>query len=68
MAVPLDQAVALDETGGDLRTALAVLICEESDHAVLDLPENADLTPYVVAYPQARALMRRVVRTWLQSL
>jgi tetratricopeptide (TPR) repeat protein len=61
-------AIALDETGGDLRTALGVLISEESDHAVLDLPDGADLTPYVAAYPQARALLRRVVRTWLQSL
>ena len=26
------------------------------------------LCGYVAAYPQARSLMRRVVRTWLQSL
>jgi hypothetical protein len=64
----LAAAVALDETGGDLRTAFAVLICEESEHEFLDLPDGADLTPYVAAYPQARALLRRVVRTWLQSL
>jgi tetratricopeptide (TPR) repeat protein len=64
----LAAAVALDETGGDLRTALAVLIAEESDHAVLDLPNSADLTPYVAAYPRAQSLLRRVVRSWLQTL
>jgi len=64
----LSAAVALDATGSDLRTALAVLIEAESDHAVLDLPEGADLTPYVAAYPQVRAFLRRVLQDWLSSL
>lgn len=64
----LASAVALDQGCGDLRTALAVLISEESDRPVLDLPEDADLTPFVAAYPLAQSLMRRVVRTWLASL
>jgi tetratricopeptide (TPR) repeat protein len=64
----LAAAVAIDETGGDLRTALRVLIATEGDHNDLRLPEDADLTPYVAAYPQAGALLRRAVRTWLQRL
>jgi len=64
----LAAAVALDETGGDLRTALTVLIGEDSDNASFELPEDADMTPYVAAYSQPRALLRRVVRTWLESL
>jgi tetratricopeptide (TPR) repeat protein len=64
----LASAVALDQGGGDLRTALAVLISEESDRPVLDLPDDADLTPYVAAYPIAQSLMRHVVRAWLASL
>jgi hypothetical protein len=64
----LASAVALDQTDGDLRTALAVLISEESDRPVLDLPADADLTPYVAAYPLAQSLMRRIVRSWLASL
>ncbi len=64
----LASAVALDQTDGDLRTALAVLISEESDRPVLDLPADADLTPYVAAYPLAQSLMRRIVHSWLASL
>ncbi|MBW2287440.1 MAG: tetratricopeptide repeat protein [Deltaproteobacteria bacterium] len=64
----LASAIALDQTDGDLRTALAVLISEESDRPVLDLPADADLTPYVAAYPLAQSLMRRIVHTWLASL
>jgi hypothetical protein len=45
-----------------------VLISEESEHPVLELPVDADLTPYVAAYPRAQSLMRRVVRSWLESL
>ena len=64
----LAAAVALDETGGDLRTAFCVVISECADHSKLALVEGADLTPYVAAYPQARALLLRAVRAWLQSL
>ena len=61
-------ALAIDAGGGDLRTALMALIAEESDHPARDLPADADLTPYVAAYPRAQSLMRRVVQSWIASL
>ncbi|MFQ5417139.1 MAG: tetratricopeptide repeat protein, partial [Myxococcota bacterium] len=64
----LAAAVAVDETGADLRTALMVLIAEAGEHDESDLATNADLTPFVAAHPLPRALLRRAVHTWLEKL
>ncbi len=64
----LAAAVALEETGGDLRTALLALLRDASD-SLPDKPgEHADLTPQLTACPPARALVRRAVRACLASL
>ncbi|MEE9607882.1 MAG: tetratricopeptide repeat protein, partial [Myxococcota bacterium] len=63
----LAAAVALDEGGGDLRTALVALLSEGAQNAELQITEGADLTPLVAACPPARALLRRALRTWLES-
>jgi hypothetical protein len=63
----LAAAIALDESGGDLRTALVALACEASEDSPRDLPPSADLTPLVAACPEARALLHRSVRSWMDS-
>jgi hypothetical protein len=60
----LAAAVALDEIGGDLRTAIVALTAEASERAAR-LPESADLSPLVAASPEARSLLRRAIRAWL---
>jgi tetratricopeptide (TPR) repeat protein len=64
----LAAAIALDGSGGDLRTALVALLCEASESSPHDLPPSADLTPLVAACPEARALLHRSVCTWMESL
>jgi len=59
---------ALNETGCDLRTALTVLIDEESDHSMIEAPETLDLAPFVAADSLARSFLRRIVLAWLKSL
>jgi len=63
----LAAAVALDETGADLRTALVALAAETSE-GVAELPEGADLSPLVAASPEARSLVRRAIRAWIARL
>jgi tetratricopeptide (TPR) repeat protein len=60
----LAAAVALDETGGDLRTAFLALAAETSQRAA-QLPPTADLTPLVAASPEASGCLRRAIRAWL---
>ena len=64
----LATAIALDESGGDLRTALAALVCAGSDRSRSDLPPSADLSPLIAGCPEADALLRRSIRSWLDSV
>jgi hypothetical protein len=64
----LAAALVLDETRGDLRTALLACVEGEAERPTDSLPEAADLTPLVAAHPEARALLRRAVRLWLDRL
>jgi hypothetical protein len=63
----LAAAVALGESGAELRTALVVLAAETNEGAAL-LPAGADLSPQVAASPEARSLLRRAIRAWLARL
>jgi tetratricopeptide (TPR) repeat protein len=64
----LAAAVVLDETRGDLRTALLACVEGEAERPTDAIPEAADLTPLVAAHAEARALLRRAVRVWLDLL
>jgi tetratricopeptide (TPR) repeat protein len=64
----LAAALALDEIGGDLRTALVALICASSDRSPSDLPPNADLRPQVAGCPEAAALLRHTLLLWLDGV
>jgi len=63
----LAAAIALDETGADLRTALVALAAETSEGAAA-LPESADLSTLVAASPEAKSLLRRAIRAWMARL
>jgi hypothetical protein len=64
----LAAAVALERTGGDLRTALvAAGVGSEAEGEPAPGP-RADLTAFVQAHPSARALVRRAVLAWLEML
>ena len=60
----LAAAVALDETGGDLRTAFVALAAETGKRAA-QLAPTADLSPLVAGSAEARSLLRRAIRAWL---
>jgi hypothetical protein len=60
----LAAAVALDETGADLRTSLVALAAETSEGAA-ELAPGADLSAHVAASPEARSLLLRAERSWL---
>jgi tetratricopeptide (TPR) repeat protein len=64
----LAAAVALDETRGDLRTALLACLADDAERPADSLHEAADLTVLVSAHPEARSLLRRAVRAWLDLL
>ncbi len=64
----LAAAVALEETGGDLRTALLALLRDHSESLPGNPGEHTDLTPQLAVCPPARALARRAVRACLASL
>jgi hypothetical protein len=64
----LATAHALDEIGGDLRSALVALICASSDRSPGDLPPNANLAPLVAGCPEADVLLRRTLRLWLDGV
>ena len=60
----LAAAVVLDETRGDLRTALLACLADDAERPADSLHEAADLTGLVAAHPEARSLLRRAVRAW----
>ena len=64
----LAAAVALDETRGDLRIALLACLADDAARPEESLQETADLTVLVGAHPEARSLLRRAVRAWLDLL
>ncbi|MEE8475601.1 MAG: tetratricopeptide repeat protein, partial [Myxococcota bacterium] len=64
----LATARTLDGIGGDLRTALVSLICGETDQSPRDLPPGADLTALIEGCPEADALLRLTLETWLESV
>jgi hypothetical protein len=64
----LAAAIAIDETGIDLRTALIALARDASEHRVEEISENADLTAWVAERPGANALLRQAIRSWLRQL
>lgn len=51
-----------------LRTALVALVRESADAPDADLRDGADLTTRVAADPVARALLRRLLRGWLERI
>jgi hypothetical protein len=64
----LAAAIALDETGGNLRKALLDEIRSEVEPPPADLSEEADLTPLVRHAPRALGLVHLAVRSWLDRL
>jgi hypothetical protein len=60
----LAAAVALDETGGDLRTAFVALAADSGERTA-PLAPTADLSALVAGSPEARGLLRRAIRAWL---
>jgi len=64
----LAAATALDEGAGTLRTALLALVCDASECVPAEIGETADLTALINGCPEARALVRRVVRAWLMEI
>jgi len=61
-------AVALDTSGGSLRAALVALACTDTRRSSAEPDDAGDITSLVSASPEANALLRRVVRSWLASL
>ncbi len=64
----LAAATALDEGAGTLRTALLAFVCDASECIPAEIGETADLTALINGCPEARALIRRVVRAWLMEI
>ena len=64
----LAAAVALDETHGDLRTALLACLADDAEHLADSRNQAVDLTGLVGAHPEARSLLRRAVRAWFDLL
>jgi len=64
----LAAAIALDETGLDLRAALIALARDASEHRSEEISEGADLTAWVTEKPAANALLRQATRSWLREL
>ena len=64
----LAAATALDEGAGTLRTALLAFVCDASECIPAEIGETADLTALIDGCPEARALIRRVVRAWLMEV
>ncbi|MFB3118206.1 MAG: hypothetical protein ACE1ZP_05515, partial [Myxococcota bacterium] len=64
----LAAAMAVDETGIDLRTALIALARDASEHRAEEISECADLTAWVAERPAANALLRQAIRSWLHQL
>jgi tetratricopeptide (TPR) repeat protein len=61
-------AVAVEETGIELRDAVASIAARAHEQASPDAPEAADLSATIEMSDEARALLRRAVGTWLALL
>ena len=64
----LAAALAIDETGIDLRTALIALARDAAGHRTEEISEKAELTAWVNERPAANALLRQAIRSWLRQL
>ncbi len=64
----LAHACALDETGGDLRTALCALLEADADLPAETAHADGDLVAAVDASPAATALLRHVLAVWLEGI
>jgi hypothetical protein len=64
----LAAAMAIDETGIDLRTALIALARDASEHRTEEISEKADLTAWATERPAANALLRQAIGSWLRQL
>ena len=58
----------LNESRGDLRSALLALIGLDAEDGAPDPPDDADLSSWIAASPQARELLARVESAWVQRL
>jgi tetratricopeptide (TPR) repeat protein len=63
----LAHAEALDAHGGDLRTALCVLL-QDAGRLTGVPPDDTDLTALIEAAPEARELLRRVTVAWSDTV
>jgi hypothetical protein len=63
----LAHAEALDAHGGDLRTALCVLL-QDAGRLTGAPPDDTDLTALIEAAPEARELLRRVTVAWSDTV
>ena len=61
-------AIAVDETGIDLRTALTALIRDSSDGSGEEFAPPAYSTDWTAARPATTALLRQAIRSWLSQL
>lgn len=64
----LAHACALDEMGGDLRTALCALLESDADLPAETAHAEGDLIAAVDASPAATALLRHVLSVWLEGI
>jgi tetratricopeptide (TPR) repeat protein len=64
----LAAAMAVDETGIDLRTALIALARDASERRTEEISDRADLTGWVAERPAANALLLQAIQSWLRQL
>jgi hypothetical protein len=64
----LAAAIAVEETGIELRTALIALLRDSADRRAEPIPDGADLCAWVSESPAASALLRQAIRSWLGQL
>ena len=61
-------SIAVDETGIELRDAIASIAGRAVERAPADAPEAADLSAIIESSDEARALLRLAVGSWLELL
>jgi tetratricopeptide (TPR) repeat protein len=64
----LTAALALDEVGGDLRTALIALAADDEESLEGDLGDEVDLCDRVLACRPTRRLLERIIGVWCGRL
>ena len=64
----LAAAAALDETGGDLRSALVALSTDSPDGRAAHLSDGENLCGAVYGSPTAHKLVGRVASAWCSQL